>query len=94
MGIPYWAVAYGTIAVLDQSLPGEPLIDLARKIAPKPALFIASNELGEPVVDRKYAAAYGDPGALWRVDAGHTKGLAEHPKQYERKVIAFFDDGL
>ena len=94
MGIPYWAVAYGTIAVLDQSLPGEPLIDLARKIAPKPALFIASNELSEPVVARKYAAAYGDPGALWRVDSAHTKGLAEHPKQYERKVIAFFDNGL
>ena len=93
-GIPYWAVAYGTIAVLDQSLPGEPLIDLTRKIAPKPALFIASNELSEPVVARKYAAAYGDPSALWRVDAGHTKGLAEHPKQYERKVIAFFDSGL
>jgi uncharacterized protein len=94
MGIPYWAFAYGTISVLDQSLPGEPLIDLARKIAPKPALFIASNELSEPVVDRKYAAAYGDPNALWRVDAGHTRGLAEHRKLYETKVIAFFDKGL
>lgn len=94
MGFPYWAVAYGTIAVLDQSLPGEPLVDLARKIAPKPALFIASNELSEPVVARKYAAAYGDPDALWRVDAGHTRGLAEHPQQYERKVVAFFDNGL
>jgi fermentation-respiration switch protein FrsA (DUF1100 family) len=93
-GIPYWAVAYGTIAVLDQSLPGEPLIDLARKIAPKPALFIASIELFEPVLGPKYAAAYGDPGALWRVDAGHTKGLAEHPKEYEQRVTAFFDEAL
>jgi pimeloyl-ACP methyl ester carboxylesterase len=93
-GLPYWAVAYGTIAVLDQSLPGEPLIDLARKIAPKPALFIASNELVEPVVAPKYAAAYGDPSALWRVDAGHTKGLAEHPQEYERRVDAFFDKAL
>jgi len=82
------------MAVLDQSLPGEPLIDLAGKIAPKPALFIASNELVEPVVAPKYAAAYGEPGALWRVDAGHTKGLEQHPKEYERRVIAFFDQGL
>jgi len=93
-GFPYWAVAYGTMAVLDQSLPGKPLIDLARKITPKPALFIASNELVEPVVAPKYAAAYGEPGALWRVDAGHTKGLEQHPKEYERRVIAFFDQGL
>ena len=93
-GIPYWAVAYGTIAALDQSLPGEPLVDLARKLAPKPALFIASNELGEPVVNRKYAAAYGNPRALWRVDAGHTRGLTEHPQEYERRVIRFFDNSL
>lgn len=93
-GLPYWAVAYGTIALLDQSLPDEPLVELARKIAPKPALFIASNELNEPVLARKYAAAYGDPGALWRVDAAHTKGLAEDPNGYERRVIAFFDKAL
>ena len=93
-GLPYWAVAYGTIAVLDQSLPGKPLVELARRIAPKPALFIASNELVEPTVAPKYAAAYGDPGALWRVDAGHTKGLAEHPQGYEQRVIALFDKAL
>jgi len=93
-GIPYWAVAYGTVAVLDQSLPGEPLVDLARKIPPKPALFIASNELGEPVLNRNYATAYGDPSALWHVDADHTRGLAERPQAYERRVIAFFDDAL
>jgi hypothetical protein len=94
IGIPYWAVAYGTIAVLDQSLPGEPLVDLARKIPPKPALFIASNELGEPVLNRNYATAYGEPSALWHIDADHTRGLAERPQAYERRVIAFFDDAL
>jgi uncharacterized protein len=93
-GLPYWAVAYGTIAVLDQSLPGKPLIQLAHDIAPKPALFIASNELVEPVVAPKYAAAYGKPGALWRVDAGHTKGLEEHPREYTERVDAFFDKAL
>ena len=93
-GIPYWAVAYGTVAVLDQSLPGEPLVDLARKIPPKPALFIASNEHGEPVLNRNYATAYGDPSALWHVDADHTRGLAERPQAYERRVIAFFDEAL
>jgi pimeloyl-ACP methyl ester carboxylesterase len=93
-GLPYWAVAYGTIAVLDQSLPDEPLVDLARKIAPKAALFIASNELNEPVLARKYADAYGKPGALWRVDAGHTRGLAEHPKEYDERVTAFLDKAL
>jgi fermentation-respiration switch protein FrsA (DUF1100 family) len=93
-GLPYWAVAYGTMAVLDQSLPGKPLIELAGKVSPKPALFIASNELVEPVVAPKYAAAYGDPAALWRVDAGHTKGLETHPEQYERRVIVFFGKAL
>jgi hypothetical protein len=92
--IPYWAVAFGTVSVLDQSAPPEPLEDLARRIRPKPALFIASNELDEPHFNRIYADAYGDQAAYWHVDAGHTKGLAEHPREYERRVIGFFDRAL
>jgi dienelactone hydrolase len=92
--IPYWAVAFGTVAVLDQSTPPEALEDLARRIRPKPALFIASNELNEPHFNRIYAEAYGDRAAYWHVDAGHTKGLAEHPREYERRVIGFFDRAL
>jgi hypothetical protein len=28
------------------------------------------------------------------VDAGHTRGLAEHPRQYEQRVIRFFHRSL
>ena len=27
-------------------------------------------------------------------DADHTKGLATHPREYERALVAFFDRGL
>ena len=66
-------------------MPGKPLVDLARQLAPKPALFIASNELREPVVNRKYAAAYGDRAHSGEWTRGTRRGLAEHPQEYERQ---------
>jgi hypothetical protein len=37
----------------------------------------------------------GERRTLWRIaDAGHTDGLERHPAEYERRVIAFFDNAL
>jgi uncharacterized protein len=94
IGAPFSAVYIGTVALVDQALPPQPLAELAERIPPKPALFIASNDLNEPVLNAEYTRAYGDPGALWHVDAAHTQGLKEHPREYERRVVAFFDAAL
>jgi hypothetical protein len=31
---------------------------------------------------------------LWEVDAGHTQGLHDHPREYAHHVIGFFDSAL
>jgi hypothetical protein len=42
-----------------------------------------------------YYAAAGEPKALWEVPgASHTGGIEARPKEYERRVVAFFDDAL
>ena len=92
--LPFAAVYIGTVAALEQDRPPEPLADLAARISPKPALFIASNDLNEPELNGAYARAYGRSSALWRVDAAHTQALAEHPQEYERRVVGFFRRAL
>ena len=94
MTLPFAAVYIGTVAALEQDRPPEPLADLAARIPPKPALFIASNDLNEPELNAAYVRAYRRSSALWRVDAAHTQALAEHPQEYERRVVGFFRRAL
>ena len=36
-----------------------------------------------------------EPKAIWRVPgAGHTGGIEARPREYERRVIGFFDEAL
>jgi hypothetical protein len=31
---------------------------------------------------------------LWKTDSGHTGGYDAAPREYERRVVTFFDDAL
>jgi hypothetical protein len=43
----------------------------------------------------EYFEAAGEPKALWEIpESRHVGGLAARPAEYERRVIAFFDDAL
>jgi hypothetical protein len=52
------------------------------------------------VADEGYAAEFlraaaPDRVAVWEVDgAGHTRGLAERPEEWERRVVGFLDEHL
>ena len=35
-----------------------------------------------------------EPKQIWEAKGGHTDGIDEQPREYERRVIAFFDDAL
>ena len=35
-----------------------------------------------------------EPRAIWGVGSGHTGGINARPKEYERRVIGFFDRAL
>jgi hypothetical protein len=73
---------------------GTPLAELAARIPPTPILFIASTWAIERKAALLYARAAGERGDLWEVDAGHTQGLRDHPQEYARRVIGFFNRTL
>ena len=67
------------------------------RIAPR-AVFFVYGEHGQsteqPANNAFYAAA-GFPKAIWEVPGSkHTGGIDAQPREYERRVIAFFDEAL
>jgi hypothetical protein len=89
LSIPFWFTQYTAARVLENASPGKPLVQLAARIR-TPILFIASNWSVERAAAPTYARAAHQPGDLWEVDAAHTQGLREHPRQYARHVLGFF----
>ena len=89
-------VSAGT-AVFSNRLPPPNLEGLVRRMAPRPLLFIYGQR-DQPNVraltPSYYKAARG-PKALWRIaGAGHTGGIDTQPREYERRVVAFFHRAL
>ena len=94
---PYWWTLYTAVRVLSGASPGEPLKDLASRIAPTPLLLIAAGEgiAQERDLNRIYAEAAQEPVELWDLpDVSHTAAIRERPEEYERRVIRFFDGAL
>jgi fermentation-respiration switch protein FrsA (DUF1100 family) len=79
-------------------LPPPSLEALASRIAPRPVFFIyATHGTGgqEKTLNPKYYAAAGQPKVQWEIpEAGHTGGIEARPKEYERRVVGFFDRAL
>jgi uncharacterized protein len=94
---PYWWTFYAAARVFSGSSPGEPLKDLVRQVAPTPLLLIAAGQ-GIPQerdLNRIYAEAAREPVELWDLpDVNHTAGIRERPREYERRVIGFFERAL
>ena len=90
-------VATAGTALFTNNLPPESLKSLVPRIAPRPVFFIYG-ERGQPMErtanEGFYAAATG-PRALWEVPgSGHIGGIDSEPREYERRVVAFFDRAL
>jgi fermentation-respiration switch protein FrsA (DUF1100 family) len=46
-------------------------------------------------MNRDYYRLAGQPKAIWAIpEAGHIQGITARPKEYERRVVAFFDRAL
>ena len=89
------------VRAISGSAPGEPLKQLVREISPTPLLLIAAGRGamgpggGEYGLGRMYAEAAREPVEFWGLPEGrHTAAIREQPKEYERRVITFFDDAL
>jgi hypothetical protein len=91
-------VAYGlrdlANSVLQNRLPPENLENLIGKISPRPVFLIhaGAGEVGQRTSELYRAAK--QPKQVWEVEGGHTQGLAKQPKEYERRVVSFYDRAL
>jgi len=75
--------------------PPENLKELVPRIAPTPVFFIyAERGQGGEQLTADYYEAAGEPKQVWKTDSGHTGGYDAAPREYERRVVGFFDDAL
>jgi hypothetical protein len=82
--------------VLANRMPPDGLFDVLPRIAPRPVLLISGGR-GNPdeELNPVYRAAAGPTAVHWDIPhAGHTRGLAAAPDEYERRVVGFFDRAL
>jgi len=89
-------ITAGTMLFSNQAPPPN-LKNLVGRIAPRPVLFIYGQHDQDNVRELTpgYYATAGEPKALWEVaGASHTGGIDAQPREYERRVIGFFDDAL
>ena len=93
---PQMAVLTAATAVAADDAPPPDLAALVSRIAPRPVLLVhARHGLVDEVLNREYYARAGEPKAIWEVArGGHTGALAAEPREYERRIVGFFDRAL
>jgi predicted alpha/beta hydrolase len=91
--VPGWMM-FTTIRVLSGDPPGRPLADQIRKIT-APTLLISAGTAEEREFSDLYERAAAGRVEHWNLpDAHHTHAIREHPEEYERRVVGFFDAAL
>jgi uncharacterized protein len=89
-------IKQASIAVFANQSPPTNLKELVPRIAPRAIFLIAAPNAptGEDL-NRGYYKAAGEPKTLWEIpESKHVGGLEARPVEYERRVVAFFDDAL
>ena len=92
----FTAVRVGALSVLTNQAPPAHLESLVSRIAPRPVMLIAApNSKHGEQLNRDYYAAAKEPKTLWEMpEASHVGGIDSRPREYERRVVRFFDDAL
>ena len=92
------ALSYGgrdiANSILQNRLPPDNLKELVPRIAPRPVFFIHAGADDAGHLGPKYYRAANEPKQIWEAQGGHTDGIDREPKEYERRVTAFFDSAL
>jgi hypothetical protein len=94
--LPQEAVQSAALSVLSGTGPPPSLKNVVAQIAPRPVFLIyaARGQGGEDLTPAYFEAAR-EPKAIWRIEAGgHTGGFSAQPREYERRVVGFFDRAL
>jgi uncharacterized protein len=94
--LPEQAVQSAALAVMNGTAPPPSLKDLVSRISPRHVFFIYAGHGagGEEYTPDYYRAAHA-PKALWEIpEAHHTGGFQVRPREYEQRVVGFFDRAL
>ncbi len=94
---PQWSVSTATYAVFSNHAPPPNLKDLVGRIAPRPVFLIYAREGqgGEQELNPGFYAAARQPKTLWGIaGSAHTGGISARPREYERRVLQFFQQAL
>ena len=95
IGLPFLAAKSGAVALFSNTAPPPELTELVPRIAPTPLLLIWAPNSGGENMNPGYYRLAGQPKAIWTIpEAGHIQGITARPKEYERRVVAFFDRAL
>jgi uncharacterized protein len=93
--VPAW-IKQASLVVFSNQSPPTNLKELVPKIAPRAMFLIAAPNAptGEDL-NRGYYKAAGEPKLLWEIpESRHVGGLEARPREYERRVIEFFNGTL
>ncbi len=96
LGLPGEAVVTAAVAVFSNEAPPANLRHLVAGIAPRSVLLISAGRgVDSEVLNARFYRAAGEPRSWWRIpEAGHTGGLEARPREYEARVVGFFDRAL
>ena len=94
-GLAMSVVKSAAVAVSSNHAPPANLKDLAAKVEQPMLLIAAPNSPQGEQLNRGYVKAAGDSATLWEIpEAGHMGGQSARPREYEQRVIGFFDEAL
>jgi dienelactone hydrolase len=82
------------MAVFSDRLPPPNIEELAGRIETPVFLVYATKGAGGEDNQPQYFAALRGPKQIWKIDTSHTHGLSTRPREYERRVVGFFDRTL
>jgi hypothetical protein len=84
-------------ALFSNNAPPASLKDLVGRISRTPVFFVyrEHGQPGERNLNPKYYDAAAQPKSIWEVPgSGHVGGIGARPREYEERVVGFFDREL
>jgi alpha/beta superfamily hydrolase len=95
LSAPGQAVLTASVAVFASTLPPKQLVDLVPQIRQPLFLIWAPNGGNVETMNPKYHRLASGPKQIWSIpDAKHVLGITARPREYERRVVGFFDGAL
>jgi uncharacterized protein len=95
LSLPTYVVKTGAVAVFSSTAPPPSLTDLVPRIEQPLLLIWAPNGGNMETMNPVYRDLAGGPASIWAIpDARHIGGITAHPREYERRVVGFFDNAL